>query len=72
MNIKILLTMMHYSMGGMVGARFGPMYPKVIHQFIPVDLFGFEHWVARGVPFLPVDPNLLQSGCAKLRYAQNL
>ncbi|ETS84735.1 hypothetical protein PFICI_02760 [Pestalotiopsis fici W106-1] len=64
MNIKSLLTalnitepvtVMGHSMGGMISARFGLMYPDSVHQLVLVDPLGLEDWVAKGVAFVPVD-----------------
>ncbi|KAH6655789.1 Alpha/Beta hydrolase protein [Truncatella angustata] len=64
MNIKSLLTalniinpvtVMGHSMGGMIAARYGLMYPDTVHQLILVDPLGLEDWVAKGVPFLSID-----------------
>ncbi|KAH8681071.1 Alpha/Beta hydrolase protein [Xylariales sp. PMI_506] len=63
MNINGLLaalgisevTLIAHSMGGMIGARYGLMYPATIEKLILVDPLGLEDWVAKGVPFQPVD-----------------
>lgn len=64
MNIKSLLTalnitdpvtIMGHSMGGMISARFGLMYPDSVHQLLLVDPLGLEDWVGKGVAFVPVD-----------------
>lgn len=63
MNINSLLTalgvgevtVIGHSMGGMISARYGLMFPDTIRQLILVDPLGLEDWVAKGVPFLPID-----------------
>ncbi|EPS29975.1 hypothetical protein POX_b03006 [Penicillium oxalicum] len=62
-NIKSLLTalgikkvsVMGHSMGGMIAARYGLMYPDDVNQLFLVDPLGLEDWVAKGVPYVPVD-----------------
>ncbi|KAF7714955.1 Alpha/beta hydrolase fold-1 domain-containing protein [Penicillium ucsense] len=62
-NIKSLLnvlgiekaTVMGHSMGGMIATRFGLMYPDNVDQLFLVDPLGLEDWVAKGVPYVPVD-----------------
>lgn len=49
------VTVVGHSMGGMIAARYGLMYPTTIRQLIMVDPLGLEDWVAKGVPFLPID-----------------
>jgi pimeloyl-ACP methyl ester carboxylesterase len=44
-----------HSMGGMIAARYGLMYPNNVQQLILVDPLGLEDWVAKGVPYLPID-----------------
>lgn len=63
LNINSLLTalgiseatVIGHSMGGMIAARYGLMYPKSVSQLFLVDPLGLEDWVAKGVSFLPVD-----------------
>ncbi|KAI1881615.1 hypothetical protein JX265_000441 [Neoarthrinium moseri] len=55
LNITNPVTVMGHSMGGMIAARYGLMYPDTVHQLILVDPLGLEDWVAKGVPFLPID-----------------
>ncbi|KAH8660071.1 Alpha/Beta hydrolase protein [Xylariales sp. PMI_506] len=63
MNINSLLavlgiqevTVIGHSMGGMIAARYGLMYPSTVQQLILVDPLGLEDWVAKGVPYLPID-----------------
>lgn len=49
------VTMIGHSMGGMIAARYGLMYPDSIRQLVLVDPLGLEDWVAKGVPFVPID-----------------
>ncbi|OQE21764.1 hypothetical protein PENSTE_c011G10338 [Penicillium steckii] len=63
LNINSLLTalgiekatIVGHSMGGMIAARYGLMYPDAVNQLFLVDPLGLEDWVAKGVPFLAVD-----------------
>lgn len=63
LNINSLLTalgiekatVIGHSMGGMIAARYGLIYPNAVDQLVLVDPLGLEDWVAKGVPFLPVD-----------------
>lgn len=63
MNIHSLLTVLGvgeatiigHSMGGMIAARYGLMYPAEVRQLIMVDPLGLEDWVAKGMTFLSVD-----------------
>lgn len=57
LNITDPVTVIGHSMGGMIAARYGLMYPDTVHQLILVDPLGLEDWVAKGVPFLPIDQN---------------
>lgn len=62
-NINSLLTVLGiekatvigHSMGGMIAARYGLMYPNAVNQLILVDPLGLEDWVGKGVPYLPID-----------------
>ena len=49
------VTVIGHSMGGMIAARYGLMYPTKIQQLILVDPLGLEDWVAKGVPYIPID-----------------
>lgn len=49
------VTVIGHSMGGMIAARYGLMYPSHVQQLVLVDPLGLEDWVAKGVPYLPVD-----------------
>jgi pimeloyl-ACP methyl ester carboxylesterase len=63
LNINSLLTVLGidhatiigHSMGGMIAARYGLMYPDSVDQLFLVDPLGLEDWVAKGVPFLSID-----------------
>jgi pimeloyl-ACP methyl ester carboxylesterase len=55
LNITDPVTVIGHSMGGMIAARYGLMYPGSVHQLILVDPLGLEDWVAKGVPFLAID-----------------
>ncbi|KAI0153788.1 Alpha/Beta hydrolase protein [Pestalotiopsis sp. NC0098] len=55
LNITEPVTVIGHSMGGMITARFGLMYPDSVHQLVLVDPLGLEDWVAKGVAFVPVD-----------------
>ncbi|KAJ6010870.1 hypothetical protein N7451_002282 [Penicillium sp. IBT 35674x] len=48
-------TVIGHSMGGMIAARYGLMYADTIQQLFLVDPLGLEDWVAKGVPYLPID-----------------
>jgi pimeloyl-ACP methyl ester carboxylesterase len=49
------VTVIGHSMGGMIAARYGLMYPDTVQQLILVDPLGLEDWVAKGVPYLAID-----------------
>jgi pimeloyl-ACP methyl ester carboxylesterase len=49
------VTVIGHSMGGMIAARYGLMYPTKVQQLILVDPLGLEDWVAKGVPYLSID-----------------
>ncbi|KAJ5766762.1 uncharacterized protein N7511_004378 [Penicillium nucicola] len=49
------VTVIGHSMGGMIAARYGLMYPTQVQQLILVDPLGLEDWVAKGVPYLSID-----------------
>jgi pimeloyl-ACP methyl ester carboxylesterase len=49
------VTVIGHSMGGMIAARYGLMYPDSVQQLILVDPLGLEDWVAKGVPYLSID-----------------
>jgi pimeloyl-ACP methyl ester carboxylesterase len=55
LNITDSISMIGHSMGGMIAARYGLMYPDTVRQLILVDTLGLEDWVAQGVPYLPID-----------------
>lgn len=55
LNITSPVTVIGHSMGGMIATRYGLMYPGKVHQLILVDPLGLEDWVAKGVPYLPID-----------------
>ncbi|KAK6066903.1 alpha beta hydrolase fold protein [Seiridium cupressi] len=55
LNITTPITVIGHSMGGMIAARYGLMYPDAVHQLILVDPLGLEDWVAKGVPYVPID-----------------
>ncbi|CAI7628400.1 unnamed protein product [Penicillium glandicola] len=63
LNINSLLTalgidqatVIGHSMGGMIAARYGLMYPDNVQQLVLVDPLGLEDWVAKGVPYLSID-----------------
>jgi len=49
------ITLIGHSMGGMLGIRYGLMYPLQVEQLVLVDPIGLEDWKARGVPWQSVD-----------------
>ncbi|KAI3299407.1 hypothetical protein DTO002I6_1634 [Penicillium roqueforti] len=49
------VTVIGHSMGGMIAARYGLMYPASIQQLFLVNPLGLEDWVAKGVPYLSID-----------------
>ncbi|KAJ6167639.1 hypothetical protein N7497_000482 [Penicillium chrysogenum] len=49
------VTVIGHSMGGMIAARYGLMYPNNVQQLFLVNPLGLEDWVAKGVPYLSVD-----------------
>ncbi|OQE41043.1 hypothetical protein PENCOP_c005G01201 [Penicillium coprophilum] len=55
------VTVIGHSMGGMIAARYGLMYPTSVQQLFLVNPLGLEDWVAKGVPYLSVDASY-QSG----------
>jgi pimeloyl-ACP methyl ester carboxylesterase len=44
-----------HSTGGMLGIRYGLMYPADVDQLVLVDPIGLEDWKAEGVPWQSVD-----------------
>jgi pimeloyl-ACP methyl ester carboxylesterase len=49
------ITLIGHSTGGMLGIRYGLMYPKEVARLVLVDPIGLEDWKALGVPSLSVD-----------------
>ncbi|UDL94192.1 alpha/beta hydrolase [Lichenihabitans sp. PAMC28606] len=49
------ITVVGHSTGGMLGIRYGLMYPKEVTRLVLVDPIGLEDWKALGVPSLSVD-----------------
>jgi len=49
------VTMIGHSTGGMLGLRYGLMYPEELDRLIAVDPIGLEDWKAKGVPWQSVD-----------------
>ncbi len=64
-NVNNLLTALNvskvsiigHSMGGMLTARYGLMFPSTIEDLVMVDPLGLEDWKAVGVPYLSIDDN---------------
>ena len=62
-NTRALLTSLNvtrpiilgHSMGGMLAARYGLMFPNEIERLVMVDPLGLEDWQQAGVPFQPID-----------------
>lgn len=48
-------TVIGHSTGGMLGIRYGLMYPGDVDQLVLVDPIGLEDWKAEGVPWQSVD-----------------
>jgi pimeloyl-ACP methyl ester carboxylesterase len=48
-------TIVGHSTGGMLGIRYGLMYPGDVSQLVLVDPIGLEDWKAKGVPWQSVD-----------------
>ncbi|AYD00400.1 alpha/beta hydrolase [Neorhizobium sp. NCHU2750] len=48
-------TIIGHSTGGMLGIRYGLMYPNETEQLALVDPIGLENWLAKGVPPIGVD-----------------
>jgi len=48
-------TVIGHSTGGMLGIRYGLMYPSEVEQLVLVDPIGLEDWKALGVPWQSVD-----------------
>ena len=48
-------TIIGHSTGGMLGVRYGLMYPESVDQLVLVDPIGLEDWKAKGVPWQSVD-----------------
>ena len=44
-----------HSTGGMLGVRYGLMYPDEVSRLVLVDPIGLEDWKAKGVPWQSVD-----------------
>ena len=49
------MTIIGHSTGGMLGIRYGLMYPDEVDQLVLVDPIGLEDWKAKGVPWQSVD-----------------
>nr|WP_240763584.1 alpha/beta hydrolase [Paraburkholderia silviterrae] len=48
-------TIIGHSTGGMLGVRYGLMYPRETEQLVLVNPIGLEDWKAKGVPSISVD-----------------
>jgi pimeloyl-ACP methyl ester carboxylesterase len=48
-------TIIGHSTGGMLGVRYGLMYPDAVDRLVLVDPLGLEDWKAKGVPWQSVD-----------------
>jgi pimeloyl-ACP methyl ester carboxylesterase len=48
-------TVIGHSTGGMLGVRYGLMYPDDVDRLVLVDPVGLEDWKAKGVPWRSVD-----------------
>lgn len=44
-----------HSMGGMLAARYGLIYPEAVERLVLVNPLGLEDWQAKGVPYASVD-----------------
>jgi pimeloyl-ACP methyl ester carboxylesterase len=44
-----------HSTGGMLGVRYGLMYPEAVSRLVLVDPIGLEDWKVKGVPWQSVD-----------------
>ncbi|GAB7128130.1 alpha/beta hydrolase [Silvimonas sp. JCM 19000] len=49
------VSVMGHSTGGMLGVRYGLMYPQDVQQLVLVNPIGLEDWKAKGVPSITVD-----------------
>ncbi|KAK0630308.1 alpha/beta hydrolase fold domain-containing protein [Bombardia bombarda] len=49
------VTVVGHSMGGMLTARYGLMYPSTIESAVMVNPLGLEDWKALGVPYQSID-----------------
>jgi pimeloyl-ACP methyl ester carboxylesterase len=49
------VTIIGHSTGGMLGIRYGLVYPGDVDQLVLVDPIGLEDWKAKGVPWQSVD-----------------
>ncbi|KAH8887167.1 alpha/beta-hydrolase, partial [Thozetella sp. PMI_491] len=62
-NVNNLLTVLNvstatiigHSMGGMLAARYGLLYPDKIDDLVMVDPLGLEDWRSLGEPYLSID-----------------
>lgn len=53
------VTVIGHSLGGMLAARFGLMYPST-GGVVMANPIGLEDWKALGVPYMPIDETVLQ------------
>ncbi|WP_197673883.1 alpha/beta fold hydrolase [Halopseudomonas xinjiangensis] len=44
-----------HSIGGMLAARFALDHPELTEQLVMVNPIGLEDWLAKGVPYAPID-----------------
>lgn len=49
------VTVIGHSLGGMLTARFGLMFPERVDQVVIVNAVGLEDYTAKGVPYVTVD-----------------
>lgn len=49
------VTVIGHSMGGMMTARYGLMYPESVNELVMVNPLGLEDWKAKGVPYQNID-----------------
>lgn len=69
------ITLIGYSMGGMLATRFALMYPSTVSKLVLTNPLGLEDWKALGVPWINLDTSWaseLSSTYASIRAYEQL
>lgn len=57
-------TVIGHSMGGMLSARFGLLYPDFVERLVSVNAIGLEDYITKGVPYIGIEESVAQEAAS--------